>query len=326
MRRQKHWILLSGPHITNTYIPAVTGDTFDYLISPLSLLRKGDIVYLWLNYDKILYGWGEVVETPQIIYEELTAGDGEIRKRKRQLVKVHRKHQFEPRITEDMMLRHRHLRKLIPTGFDDLYAVPLTTVQAHYINDFVREHGLEGAPAGSAPIRWLARETSPQFIVQAMLTFGGEVPEGRLVERVNLPWYEILKIIRRDPEEIYRIDWRTWEEIVAGAYDREGAEVILTPRSNDKGRDVIATFPGSGTIRIFDQVKRYSPSNVVTAEEVRALIGTLVLEGNVSKGIITTTSTFAPDLLKDPQISGLIPYRLDLRPKNILLPWLEGLI
>jgi hypothetical protein len=35
-----------------------------------------------------------------------------------------------------------------------------------------------------------------------------------------------------------------------------GFEVILTPRAADKGRDVIATRRGVGSIRFFDQVRR----------------------------------------------------------------------
>lgn len=125
-----------------------------------------------------------------------------------------------------------------------------------------------------------------------------------MFKQVNLPWYEILKIISQDPEEIYKIDPRKFEELIAGAYERDKFfdEVILTPLSNDKGRDIVAIKYGIGSIRIFDQVKRYKPGHVVTAEEVRALVGTITMAPNVSKGIISTTSTFAPNLLKDEDI------------------------
>src|SRR5208282_5854203 len=93
---------------------------------------------------------------------------------------------------------------------------------------------------------------------------------------------------------------------VAGAYEREGYEVVLTPRSADLGRDLIATKPGVGEIRIFDQVKRYAPHRVVPAEEVRAFLW-VVHAGKASKGFITTTSTFAPKLLEDDYISPFIP-------------------
>ena len=90
-------------------------------------------------------------------------------------------------------------------------------------------------------------------------------------------------------------------------------------QSNDKGRDVIATSHGVGCIRYFDQVKAYGPGHLVTADDVRAMVGVLTLEGNVSKGIITTTSDFAPGTLVDENIKRFMPYRLELKPRDALL-------
>jgi restriction system protein len=166
----------------------------------------------------------------------------------------------------------------------------------------------------------------PEVMLKAVLQFGDRSEEGILVAAVAVPWFEILDLIRRDPNAIYSIDARVWEEIIAGAYQRAGFdEVILTPRSGDKGRDVVATKSGVGSIRIFDQMKAYRPGHVVTAEEVRAMLGVITGAQNVSKGIVTTTSTFAPRLHDDPYLKPLIPFRLELKPREILLPWLESL-
>jgi restriction system protein len=84
--------------------------------------------------------------------------------------------------------------------------------------------------------------TQPAVTLKAVLTFGAIDAEGRHIEGVAVPWFEILRIIQRDPAAAYEIDPRQWEEIIAGAYSQAGFdEVILTPRSGDKGRDVIAT-------------------------------------------------------------------------------------
>lgn len=101
--------------------------------------------------------------------------------------------------------------------------------------------------------------------------------------------------------------------------------MILTPRSGDKGRDVVATKVGVGSIRIFDQVKAYRPGHVVTAEEVRAMVGVITGAQNVSKGVITTTSSFAPRVESDEYIRPFIPYRLELKARDTLLPWLDEL-
>jgi restriction system protein len=165
----------------------------------------------------------------------------------------------------------------------------------------------------------------PPILLQAIIEVGDRTKEGQLVRAVALPWLEIIRFMLQDPRLIYELDPRKWEELIAGAWKKEGYDVILTPRSGDRGRDVIATLHGAGRVRLFDQVKRYSPDRLVTADEVRSMIGVLTTEGNVSKGLITTTSHFAPGIEKDPRIQSLIPHRLELKPREPLLAWLEEL-
>lgn len=166
----------------------------------------------------------------------------------------------------------------------------------------------------------------PQITMKSLLAFGDPTKEGQLVRAVALPWFEVMEIIRRDRNAIYQIDSRKWEEIIAGAYERAGFdEVILTPASGDKGRDVVASKHGVGSIRVFDQVKAYREGHVVTADEVRAMLGVITGAQNVSKGVITTTSTFAPRVTSDEFISPYLPFRLELKDCNQLLPWLDEL-
>jgi len=163
----------------------------------------------------------------------------------------------------------------------------------------------------------------PSILVQAVVTPAAKTTEGQIIEAVAFPWFEIVDLIQKDESAIYQLTWRKWEEIVAGAYKAQGFEVVLTPRSNDRGRDVIATKNDLGEIRFFDQVKAYKPGHLVTADDVRAMVGVLTLNPNVSKGVITTTSDFAPGVLTDQEIQRLVPYRLELKPKDKLLSWLS---
>jgi restriction system protein len=167
--------------------------------------------------------------------------------------------------------------------------------------------------------------TLPDFLLKVGIVSGSiETNDGLLVESVGHAWWRILDILKRDPSAAYQFTSRQWEEIIAGAYEELGFdEVILTPHSADRGRDVIASKHGVGSVRIYDQVKAYKPGNPVSANDVRAMLG--ILDGNVSKGVITTTSTFAPRLLDDPVIARHVPYRLELKDNGILLPWLDGL-
>ena len=189
-------------------------------------------------------------------------------------------------------------------------------------------HGQTVTPGtGEAFIsRYKADTTYPEILLQAAIVVPGDkINEGQIIEAVAPAWFEILKQLERDPEFLYRFSKydRKFEELIAGAYERDGwHEVILTPRSGDKGRDVIASKPGFGAIRIVDQVKAYSPNHRVTAKDVDALLGVLIREPNVSKGIVTTTSQFAPGIERDESVKRLMPYRLELRDGKRVLDWL----
>src|SRR6266446_3923140 len=102
-------------------------------------------------------------------------------------------------------------------------------------------------------------------------------------------------------------------------------EVILTPRSGDRGRDVIAIKRGVGCIRIIDSVKAYKPSHLVRHDDVRALAGVLHGDLKASKGIVTTTSDFAPGIATDPYLAPLMPFRLELMNGERLKKWLSDL-
>jgi restriction system protein len=164
---------------------------------------------------------------------------------------------------------------------------------------------------------------APGVLLSPILVLGDKTHEGQLVVDAAVAWFKIIEMIRRDPESIYGIGSRKWEEIVAGAYDVEGFKVTLTPRSGDGGRDVIAERPGVGSVRFLDQVKAYRPGHLVTAEEVRAMLGVLYRDHNASKALVTTTSDFAPRLREDDSIKPFLPNRLELKPRDVLLPWLD---
>ncbi len=100
--------------------------------------------------------------------------------------------------------------------------------------------------------------------------------------------------------------------------------MTLTPRSGDFGRDIIAVKHGVGTVRVIDQMKAYGPNHLVTANDVRALLG--VLQGDkASKGFLTTTSDFAPKLRDDILIKPFMPARVELINGKMLLARLEEL-
>jgi restriction system protein len=163
------------------------------------------------------------------------------------------------------------------------------------------------------------------LLLQTVIVPGARTDEGRLIEAVALPWFEIIALLQKDPSIAFQLSPEKWEEVIAGAYKKAGFdEVTLTPRSGDHGRDIIAIKKGIGFIRVIDQVKAYTPPHLVTADDVRALIGVLHGDG-ASKGCLTTTSDFAPKIKADPLIVPFIPSRLELVNGTQLFTRLEEL-
>ncbi len=140
----------------------------------------------------------------------------------------------------------------------------------HLLHDFSNERHMMDVLKIVTMTVFNQKHQNPSITLKALLSFSDKSSEGRLVAAVGVPWFNIINMINKDPESIYQIDPFKWEEIIAGAYDAAGFdEVILTPRSGDKGRDVIAIMNGVGSIKIVDQVKAYNPNHLVTANDVQ---------------------------------------------------------
>jgi restriction system protein len=163
------------------------------------------------------------------------------------------------------------------------------------------------------------------LLMQAVVELGEKTDDGFIIQAVTLPWFAIVEALQRDPGIAYQLTSEQWEQMVAGAYDRAGFDkVILTPRSGDLGRDVIAIKYGLGTVRVIDQVKAYGPGHLVTADDVRALLGVLDADG-ASKGFLTTTSDFAPRLPEDRLLKKYLGSQLELVNGTQLLRRLNDL-
>jgi len=153
-----------------------------------------------------------------------------------------------------------------------------------------------------------------------------KVGEGILVESTSIVWGVIVDQLIKDWELAYQLSPYKWEEIIAGALAKAGFdEVVLTPTTADKGRDVIAIKHGIGSIKIIGSVKAYKRGHLVTHDDVRVLLGALLVEVDASKGLLTTTSDFAPNIRKEPFLTKLMPTRLELMNGAQLQDWLSEL-
>lgn len=162
------------------------------------------------------------------------------------------------------------------------------------------------------------------LVLQAVVRPYERTREGELIKAVSIPWKRVVEILVKRPQLAFELSPRTWEEVIAAAFDAAGYdEVTLTPRSRDHGRDVIAVKRGVGSIRIIDSVKAYNYKHLVRHDDVRALLGVLFADPQATKAILSTTSGFVPGIRKDPLIAPHIPYRLELMDGPELLDWLR---
>lgn len=180
--------------------------------------------------------------------------------------------------------------------------------------------------AAQEPSKDDADATVAHLLIQGVVEPYEKHAEGNLIRAIEIPWRKIISHLKKDWSLAFKISPRQWEELIAAAFHQEKYdEVILTPRSGDHGRDVIAIKKGVGSIRIINSVKAYKPGNLVRYDDIRALAGVVSADHNVSKGIITTTSDFPPGILKDPIMAPLIPYRLELMNGATLKRWLADI-
>ncbi|WP_315737746.1 MULTISPECIES: restriction endonuclease [unclassified Bradyrhizobium] len=173
--------------------------------------------------------------------------------------------------------------------------------------------------------RLIQGSTTVKLVVSGLIIPEKRVGEGILLKSASSIWDEIARRLSNDWNVAYQLSPQTWEEIVAGAFHKSGYEVVLTPRTGDHGRDVIAVKSGIGCIKIIGSVKAYRQDRLVSYDDVRALIGVMSGERDVSKGLITTTSDFPPNIERDPFIAPFLPTRLELVNFRKLQKWLTDL-
>ena len=169
-------------------------------------------------------------------------------------------------------------------------------------------------------------DDAPHILLQGIVEPYEKTDDGVLVRAMSVPWRWIIDALSKDWSAAFEISFEQWEQLIAAAFDKAGYdEVTLTPRSGDFGRDVIAVKKGVGSVRIIGSVKAFKPDHLVKHDDVRALAGVLHGDPGATKGIVTTTSDFAPNIATDPFLAPLMPYRLEMLNGAALKSWLASL-
>lgn len=103
---------------------------------------------------------------------------------------------------------------------------------------------------------------------------------------ISVPLEEVERTLIAKRRKRFEINPYVLEQVVADVFRADGFRAMVTGRSTDGGVDIILT---DNDIQIGVQVKRWK--NAVKAEQIRALVGALVLRG-ITEGVFVTTSRF----------------------------------
>lgn len=142
-----------------------------------------------------------------------------------------------------------------------------------------------------------------------------EVPELLLAVSSDL-----VELLARNPDRLWDLSSRSFEEVIADVFARLGWLVELTAASRDGGKDLIAVTSMNGiAIRLLVECKRYSREKVVGVGLVRSLYGVKQLE-RATKAVLATTSYFSREAR---DMERQLVHELELKDYRAVLEWIS---
>jgi restriction endonuclease Mrr len=132
---------------------------------------------------------------------------------------------------------------------------------------------------------------------------------------------EIVAHLAREPQLLYQLAPRKFEELVAKLLEQQGCDVTLTKATRDGGYDILGRVKhGPASLLFLAECKRYAPENKVGVEVVRGLYGVTEIQ-KANYGLIITTSTFTRDAKEETLRIGP---RIQLAEYDDLCSWLAS--
>jgi hypothetical protein len=132
---------------------------------------------------------------------------------------------------------------------------------------------------------------------------------------------DLFRKIKERPSDLDKLHHREFEEFMAELVERLGFyDVVLTPRTRDKGRDILAKIKvGTGELlMIVECKKRALSSPKIGVDVVERFLFTIREKDRASWGLIATTSLFSAGA---EATANQYKYQLQLADRNRILNW-----
>ncbi|MCD0456789.1 restriction endonuclease [Chryseobacterium sp. LC2016-27] len=132
---------------------------------------------------------------------------------------------------------------------------------------------------------------------------------------------QIIFEIYLNNEQLYKLQPREFEQLIAELLYNKGFEIELTRQTRDNGYDILAMkyINGFSPIKYLVECKKYAENRKIGVEIIRSFKEVLSTE-QANKGLIVTTSYFSRDAIKKQQETPLL---LEYKDKDEVINWVN---
>ena len=134
---------------------------------------------------------------------------------------------------------------------------------------------------------------------------------------IELQKNNLQKYRKEDIENIN--DWRKFEQFIAKQFNVKNFKVILTPRTNDGGKDIIIE---KNSIKTYIECKYWNSNKTIGREEIQKLAGAAMMDG-VKNAIFITTSTYNENALETARALNKNGFNINLWTTKDLLAFIN---
>jgi restriction system protein len=130
----------------------------------------------------------------------------------------------------------------------------------------------------------------------------------------------LIEELKKQPDSIYDLSSRKFEELLAELLSDMGWEVELTPATRDGGKDILAYLDTDvGKLLCLVEAKKYRHDRKIGVDLVRTLYGTM-FDHQANSAMLVTTSSFTSDAH---EFQRRHEYQLALRDYGHIVQWIQ---